>query len=86
MISVTKENTHNPVNYNSKWNLHKFVMSITVNFSEQVDFFIAASGHQTRSTFLASMNPAPDAKKFMLTFSEKDDQEMRQRHDASFSN
>jgi hypothetical protein len=52
--------------------------------SEKIDFLIAASGYQTRSTHLAGMNLAPNARKYMLSFSEEDHHEMRQRHESSF--
>jgi hypothetical protein len=53
--------------------------------SEKIDFIIAASGYQTRSTYLAGMNPAPNARKYMLSFAEKDHYEMRQRNESAFS-
>jgi hypothetical protein len=52
--------------------------------SEKIDFLIAASGYQTRSTHLAAMNLAPGARKFMLSFSEDDHHELRQRHESAF--
>jgi hypothetical protein len=53
--------------------------------AEKINFFIAASGFQTRSTYLASMNPAPNARKFMLSFSEQDHQQLRQLNESAFS-
>jgi hypothetical protein len=52
--------------------------------SEKIDFLIAASGYQARSTHLAGMNLAPGARKYMLSFSEEDHHELRQRHDSAF--
>ena len=52
---------------------------------EKIDFFIAASGYQTRSTYLAGLNPASQAHKYMLSFSEEDHLELRQKHEAEFS-
>ena len=52
--------------------------------SEKIDFLIAASGYQMRSTYLAGMNLAPNARKYMLSFSEEDHHELRQRHESAF--
>jgi hypothetical protein len=53
--------------------------------TEKIDFMIAASGYQTRSTHLAGLNPAPNARKYMLSFSEADHHELRQRHEVVLS-
>jgi len=52
--------------------------------SEKIDFLIAASGYQMRSTYLAGMNLAPNARKYMLSLSEEDHHELRHRHEAAF--
>jgi hypothetical protein len=52
---------------------------------EKIDFFIAASGYQNRSTCLAEMIPAPHAHKFMLSFTEKDHPDMRRKNEMAFS-
>jgi len=53
--------------------------------SEKIDFFIAASGYQARSTYLAGMNPASHARKYFLSFSEEDHRELRQLNESAFS-
>jgi hypothetical protein len=52
---------------------------------EKIDFFIAASGYQTRSTYLANHNPAPDSKKYVFSFTEDDHSELRRQHENAFS-
>jgi hypothetical protein len=52
---------------------------------EKIDFFIAASGYQIRSTYLAGMNPVPHAKKYMFSFSEDNHEALRLKHDSEFS-
>jgi hypothetical protein len=53
--------------------------------SEKINFFIAASGYQTRSTYLAGIKPALHANKYMLSFSERDHVDLRQMNEAAFS-
>ncbi len=53
---------------------------------EKIDYFIAASGYQTRSTYLASLNPAPHAKKFLLSISEDNFPKLRQTNESIFAN
>jgi hypothetical protein len=52
---------------------------------ENIDFFIAACGYQSRSPHLAGMIPAPHAQKFMLSFSEENHVELRRNNEAAFS-
>jgi len=52
---------------------------------EKVDFFIAASGYQSRATSLAGMIPAPNAQKFMLCFSEENHVDLRKKNELAFS-
>lgn len=52
---------------------------------EKIDYFLAASGYQTRSTFLAGVIAAPHAHKFMLSFSEENHVSLRKNNEAAFS-
>ncbi|MBN1416652.1 MAG: hypothetical protein JW973_16235 [Bacteroidales bacterium] len=52
---------------------------------EKIDFFIAASGYQTRSTYLSGMGFASHAKKYMISFSEDDHSKLRYKHEADFT-
>lgn len=52
---------------------------------ENIDFFMAASGYQTRSTHLAGMIPASHAHKYMLSFTEDSHSEWRRHNDEAFS-
>lgn len=53
--------------------------------SEKIDYFIAASGYQARSTYLAGIITAPHAHKYMLSFSEENHMALRQNNEAAFS-
>ncbi len=52
---------------------------------ENIDFLIAASGYQARSTFLSGMIKHHHAQKFVLSFTEKDHPEMRRKNETAFS-
>ncbi len=63
---------------------HNYQVGFNELLTEKFDYFIAVSGYQKRSLFLAENTRFREAEKFVLSYDESNYQKLRQENDAVF--
>ncbi|NJK86465.1 MAG: hypothetical protein HC906_11345 [Bacteroidales bacterium] len=65
--------------------VHSYQVGLNELCTERIDYFIAASGYQRRSTFLAEQVRIGDAKKILLTPADGQNPELQQKNEEVFA-